>query len=321
MKLLAPAGSLESAKTVIEAGANEIYIGAWPANLNNYSFSGRSVRSNSGRRIQAYYSELGDIVNFAHENNVLVNFLANIPFMNNDDSGLTHKSITELFDEYIDAGISAGVDSLIVGDLGVIYKLKSQKYKIPIIASSYLDTLNSFAIRFLEGLGIQQVILSYQISLCEIKKIAEKTSLRLEVFGHGKCSFHAGSCNLFHDGGEGGEDGIELGYPCRGMYTVSQNGIKICRNRFLDNFKFCSLCQIKDLIDSNIHALKIVGREVDLGFMSKVVETYRTAIDLVSEGRNIAYERDKFLPLWWKKMWCQTGKRCMYANDGENICQ
>ncbi len=314
MRLLAPAGNVQSAINVLNAGADDIYLGALSPYLYNYSFNGRSTYNDHGNRIQADYNELKEIVNIAHSKGASVNFLANIPFINNCDSDTDNyeKSIIGMFEEYIESGLEAGIDTIVVGDLGALKILKRMQIKLPIVASSYFEAQNLYSVKFLEEMGVQRIILSYQVLLDEIINIINSTSLQIEVFGHGGCSFYVGSCNLFHDAGEGGKEGINVGYPCRGMYCVSIDGNMLERKRILDSFKICSFCQITRLIKAGVHMLKIVGRDLDLEFMTQVVQTYRRGIDLACNGEEPAAERSEILPVWWVKMWCDSGKRCRY---------
>ncbi len=312
MRLLAPAGSYESVKEMLNAGANDIYLGAYSTYLKEYTFNGRSRLSSTGKRIQADFDELKRIIELVHSNDGKVLFLANTPFVNEDISKDKTLSLTAKFKEYVQAGADCGVDGVILGDIGAVKLLKDMNIDLPIIVSSYLEIQNTKGVEFFKEMGVDQVILSYQIQMDEIIEISKNTSLKIEVFGHGGCSFYVGSCNLFHNAGEDGDKGINVGYPCRGVYCVKQNGSQISRSRFLDGFKICSFCSIPNLIKAGVYTLKIVGRDLDIDFICKIVSVYRKAIDTVMEGKNLNTESDKILPVWWKKMWCKPGTRCRY---------
>lgn len=314
MRLLAPAGRLSNAKIMLDAGADDLYLGAYAPSLQIYSFNGRSAYSKSGEKIQPDYDELKEIVQMAHERGANVAFLANIPFINDSYTirENSEKNIVRMFEEYIQRAVETGVDSIVVGDIGALVILKRLNLNIPIVASAYMEVLNSDAVEFLSEIGVEQIILSYQASLEDIKAITKKTPLKIEVFGHGGCSFYLGACSLFHSVGESGVQGIDVGYPCRGMYCISQDGKQIGRERFLDGFKMCSFCQLSDLIHAKVHMLKIVGRDLDIEFLSKVIEIYRMGIDMAKAGIDLKKQANEILPLWWKKMYCDLGKRCRH---------
>lgn len=311
MRLLAPVASLEGAKKVLEAGADDIYFGAVSQYMENYSFNGRAAYSKAGRSILIKFDDIKEVVTFAHEHGARANYLANIPMLN-DGMEYSNNTIIKSFKEYILAGIDAGVDSIVVGDLGGLEILRNMKISVPIVASSYLEVQNIKAIELLKELGVSKTILSYQIKLDEIIEIASKTSVKLEVFGHGGCSFYVGSCNLFHEVGESSSTGFNVGYPCRGNYIVSSNGNQILRSRFLDGFKMCSFCGLSKLVKAGVDTLKIVGRDLDPDFIANIIRVYRKGIDLASEGYDTKKYYKAIVPIWWNKMWCENGGYCRY---------
>ncbi len=317
MRLLAPVASLEGAQKVLEAGADDIYFGAASPYMESYSFNGRAAYSKSGRSILIKFDQIKEIVDIAHEKGARVSYLANIPMLN-DGANIKNNRIIENFKEYIMAGVDGGVDFIVVGDLGAIQLLRDMDITVPIVASSYLEAQNIKALELLGSLGVSKVILSYQVKLGEIIEIASKTSLKLEVFGHGGCSFYVGSCNLFHEAGESRNSDFNVGYPCRGAYIVSSKGKRVCRNRFLDSFKMCSFCGLYELEQAGVDTLKIVGRDLDPGFIADMIKVYRRGIDLAQKGMNTRSYYKDIVPIWWKKMWCNNGGRCRYLG-GDSI--
>ncbi len=318
MRLLAPVASLEGARKALDAGADDIYFGAASPYMGSYSFNGRGAHNHSGKNVLIHFEYIKDLVDFAHDRGARVTYLANIPLLNDGPEG-NEKIIVEQFNEYILAGVEAGVDFIVVGDLGAIQLVKELKVSVPIVASSYLEAQNIKAIEFLEGLGVSKVILSYQVKLGEIIDIAKKTVMPLEVFGHGGCSFYVGSCNLFHEAGEGSNTNFNVGYPCRGTYIISSEGMRIKRGRFLDSFKMCSICSLKELTMAGIDTLKVVGRDLDSDFIVNVIKVYRRAMDLAIENLDIRKHYREVVPLWWHKMWCSSGQRCRYIGGEQQF--
>ena len=304
MRLLVPSSTLTDTENLLTAGADDIYIGASTPFFNRYSFNGRSNYTKSGRQILPSPDKITDICKLVHSADGNVYFLANIPLVNG-----ASEEFRKEFMKYVDAGINAGADYVILGDLSAIRWVHREYPGIKIVASSYLEVQNELSLSMLEGMGVSQAVLSCQCTLEDIKQLCANSKMDLEVFGHGGCSFYVGSCNMFH---EIGEQRINMGYPCRAMYRVSCGKRIYGAVRALDCFKMCSLCKIKELIDCGVHSLKIVGRDLNPGYILKVVKTYADTMKLVKEHPNVRYD-ELDLPAWWKKSWCNAHNLCRYG--------
>ena len=308
MRLLVPSSTLVDTENLLAAGADDIYIGGSSPFFNRYSFNGRSNYTKSGRQILPIPEHIQTICRTVHVANGCVYFLANIPLVNGSS-----KTFRTEFMRYVDAGINAGADYVILGDLSTIHWVRREYPEIKIVASSYLEVQNEWELHMLEELGVAQAVLSYQCSLDDIKQLCAISKIQIEVFGHGGCSFYVGSCNMFH---ELGESNINMGYPCRAVYTVTCEEKSYGEVRALDCFKMCSLCKLKELTACGVHSLKIVGRALSPNYILQVVRTYSEAMRKVIESANTNY--DSFaLPAWWKKTWCDTHNLCRYGGEAE----
>lgn len=303
MRLMVPASTVNDAKQLLNVGADDIYLGIESECFNQYSFNGRAKISKSGKLVLPSVEELSKICDCVHQNGGYVYFLANTPIFN---GGFKRK-----FLDYICQGMSAGADYVILGDIYTIQLVREVFPDIKIAASSYIEVQNIQTILMLEQLGVSQAVLSYQSTLEEIKTICNQSSIDIEVFGHGGCSFYVGTCNMFHEMGES----VEIGYPCRAKYSLFHNSDYLCDMRILDCFKMCSLCKIKDLIIYNVHALKIVGRDLPASYILEIVRVYSKIIRCCENGESI--DLDGVLPVWWKKTWCDVGSLCRYG--GKNV--
>ncbi|MEA1865641.1 MAG: hypothetical protein U9N46_10735, partial [Euryarchaeota archaeon] len=107
MNLMAPADSFETARGVIDSGADEIYLGLENTNFVNLNLSGRGRGCNVNT-----HQELVEIIEFAHERDVIVDYAVNTPFLSDE--------LEEIFITHVMAGVDAGVDALIVGELGAM---------------------------------------------------------------------------------------------------------------------------------------------------------------------------------------------------------
>lgn len=302
MKLMIPASTLEDAKELLKSGADDIYLGMQSDFFEQYSFNGRSKMAKSGKTVLPTFEELKKICLFVHLKGGNIYFLANTPFINGSFAKFKYE-----FLKYVDDGIRAGADYIILGDILSIQWVREKFPDINIAASSYLEVQNLQTLRFLETLGVKQAILSYQSTLDEIKEMCSKSKLQIEVFGHGGCSFYVGTCNMFHEMGES----VKIGYPCRAKYLLYYDNKFLGERRILDNFKMCSLCKIKELLSYNVHSLKIVGRDLPASYILEIVKIYRNAIQLCTESYQSVRGLD--IPSWWKKSWCDVGNLCRYG--------
>lgn len=304
MRLLVPSSTLQDTENLLEAGADDIYIGASTPFFNRYSFNGRSNYAKSGRQILPSTDKIADICRLVHSADGKVYFLANIPLVNGKSAEFRRE-----FMRYVDNGINAGADYIILGDLSAIQWVHRDYPTVKIAASSYLEAQNEWELSMLEQMGVSQAVLSYQCTLEDIRQLCAAGKVDIEVFGHGGCSFYVGSCNMFH---EIGERHINMGYPCRALYRVSCGQRVYGAVRALDCFKICSLCKLRELIAFGVHSLKIVGRDLNPEYILKVVKTYADVMRMVSAFPNACYE-DYELPAWWKKSWCDAHNLCRYG--------
>jgi collagenase-like PrtC family protease len=207
MKVMSPVSSLNTARMQILAGADEIYVGLDHDTFQNVSFSGRGRFNNKGKKVSPSLDELKEIVKLSHEHNVIVNFAANTSHMSQSKDD----SIEKAYQEYVRAGIEAGVDQIIVGDMGNLMLLYEMKVNKPIVASVFLATFNIEAIRFWKTLGVTRVVLPHHVLLDEIKMIKENVDIEIEIFAGVGCSNIDGSCCFLHNCGEN----CDLGIPCK----------------------------------------------------------------------------------------------------------
>ncbi|MDF2841833.1 MAG: collagenase-like protease [Herbinix sp.] len=306
MKILAPASNLEDAKQLVDNGAEAIYAGAVSMVFKNYSYNGRSMLSKKGKLISPDFTELKRIYEYVHSKGGDAYFLANSPFLY--DGQDKESKLASGFLDYIHQGRLAGCDYIVLGDIGAIKLIRDTFPDAAVVASSYLEIQNELSLKFFEDLGVKQVILSYQSTMDEINYMTSISTMDIEVFGHGGCSFYVGSCNLFH---EMGEQPINVGYPCRAVYHIRYENRKIDNFRVLDNFKICSLCSLPNLLKCNVKTFKIVGRDLDSEYILQLVKIYKNAINEVQSGKRIEDIKEK-LPVWWRKAWCEPGCLCKY---------
>jgi putative protease len=262
IELLSPARDLECGKAAVGHGADAVYIGG-------PSFGARSAAGNSLRDIAL-------LADYAHLYNARVYLTLN----------------TILFDrELEEAGklarraAEAGVDALIIQDLGL---LELDLPPLPLIASTQMHNAGPEHVAFLEKAGFQRVILARELSLEQIRRIREKTSVELEAFVHGAlCVSYSGRCYLSAALGGRGANRGECGQPCRLPWTLlDADGNVLEKNRHLLSLKDMDRSQhLSALIDSGVTAFKIEGRLKDVSYVKNITAYYRKKIDAVLESR------------------------------------
>jgi putative protease len=313
MKLLAPVNSLESAEMQIDAGADEIYFGMDTDDFNNFSLNGRGRKNEIGKQNSPGYNEMKQIIKYAHEHNVKVMYAANIPYIADDPTG-SRKFMNSFYD-YVDKGVCAGADSIIVADLGAILFLRGQGLKTHITASTFFETINREQILFFKEIGVNRAVLSYQMVLDEITELAGYNDMEIEVFGHYGCSFYEG-CNLNHNFGEAVTD--NLGIPCRSFYKICKDGIENERSQYLNAALICGACSIWELAKSGVYAFKLVGRDFDMNHNREITMLYSNLLNKVSTGNLSEAEYQAYrvgiLPDWWKRVLCEK-KQCKYLKN------
>lgn len=297
LNLMAPAESMATAVNVIEAGADEIYLGLETPGFINLNLSGRGRSCNVETA-----EELKRIVEYAHNNDVLVDYTVNTPFMAD--------TIETEYIEHVMRGVNAGVDALIVGEFGALVLLRELDLGLPIHASVLLNNFNKGQIQMLAEMDVAKVVLPFKITIEEIRQLSG-LGVELEVFGQFGCSNINGTCHLIHNA----DEAIPLGLPCRANYRVSTDGRL---HAILDAGTDCSLCSLGQLMDVGVSALKVVGRCMNPEMIRTIIQTYRIGIEMTNKGASPeeikAWVLEEF-PVWM--MLCDQD-RCKYLKTAIN---
>jgi putative protease len=313
MKILAPVNNIESASHQIESGADELYVGLKDDIFKKFSFTGRGKTTHNTDRVLPDKEELTEIVNEAHKNKVDICFAANSMFLYNDiDNGNLWE---KYFLKYVETGLQAGVDALILGDLGSLLLINQEGIKTNLIAGNFFETLNTEQLKLLKELGICRAVLPYTVTLEDIKALAYADIIDVEVFGHYGCSFHDGCCNLKHDMGESSiQHPFKLGTPCRNFYDVHWRKGDLYSVAFLNASLTCSICSLKDLKAIGVHSIKIVGRTQPWQKTSTITNVYSDFLKALDRGGTIEDLKRQYLPSWWEIGFCRT-RRCKYIKN------
>ncbi|MBX9254158.1 U32 family peptidase [Desmonostoc muscorum CCALA 125] len=269
-ELLAPAGNWECAKAAVENGADAIYFGL--------------DRFNARMRAQNFTeADLPSLMTFLHcrgvKGYVTVNTL------------IFPKELAEA-QQYLRTIIAAGVDAVIVQDIGICRLIRHLSPDFPIHASTQMTITSAAGVEFAKSLGCQLVVLARECSLKEINKIQQQitqqqTSLPLEVFVHGAlCVAYSGQCLTSEALGGRSANRGECAQACRMPYDLMADGEIVDlgdRKYLLSPQDLAGLNVLPDLVKSGVTSLKIEGRLKAPEYVANVTRVYRQALDRVME--------------------------------------
>ena len=257
VEILAPAGSYESLKAALAAGADAVYIGG-------SRFGARAYADNLSE--EQLLQAIDEVHLYGKKIYLTINTLLKEQELKN-----------ELYD-YLLPYYKQGLDAVIVQDIGVLQFVREHFPDLPIHASTQMTITNLLGAHFLERLGVERVVTARELQLDEIADIAKHTNLEIESFVHGAlCYCYSGQC-LYSSliGGRSGNRG-QCAQPCRLPYRVGDER----NNQYVLSLKdICTLEYIPELVETGIHSFKIEGRMKKPEYVALVTAMYRKYLDL-----------------------------------------
>lgn len=271
-EVLAPAGDLDAMRAAVRAGADAVYFGL-------HGFNARARAKNFDG------SELAETMAMLHEHGVRGYVTLN----------------TLVFDDELDrleravlACAKAGVDAVIVQDLGVVRLVRAMAPDLPLHASTQMTCTDASSVELARSMGASRVILARELSLDEIATIRAQTDAELEVFVHGAlCIAYSGQCLTSEAiGGRSANRGA-CAQACRLPYELIVDG----EPRDLGDVAYLlspkdleASRQVPRLMELGIRSLKIEGRLKGPEYVAATTRLYRAAIDAALEGHGVAPE-------------------------------
>src|SRR5438552_1952532 len=261
VELLAPAGSFEALVAAVENGADAVY-------LAGQHFGARKFAKNFSDE------ELRRGVDFAHVRGVKVFLTVNTLVFNDEFRDLV---------PFLAMAREAGVDAVIVQDLGVMRLLREAFPDFPLHISTQATVHNAKGVRWLEDLGAERVILAREMALRDITEMKEKTGAQLETFVHGAlCYCYSGQCLMSSLIGERSGNRGACAYTCRLPYDMTQNADvmpDVREKHVLLSKDLNQIESIPKLIEAGVTSFKIEGRMKRPEYVAVVTRAYRNAID------------------------------------------
>ncbi|UOY94429.1 U32 family peptidase [Ectobacillus sp. JY-23] len=267
VELLAPAGNWECLRAAVANGADAVFFGVEKFNAR--------VRAKNFQ-----IDELPAIMAYLHTYNVRGYVTFNILVFENELEDA--KSLVE-------ACIDAGVDALIVQDVGLVKLIRDISPDFPIHGSTQMTITSPEAVDFLKPYDLEVVVLGRENNLKQIKTIAEKTDMPLEVFVHGAlCVSYSGQCLTSEMWGGRSANRGECAQACRLPYDLMVDGERKDMGNItylLSPKDLAAIDLIPDLVKAGVSSFKIEGRLKSPEYVANVVSKYRKAIDECLEGR------------------------------------
>ena len=257
VEILAPAGSMECLKAAIAAGADAVYTGG-------ALFGARAYAHNLTEE------ELLEAIDYVHLHGRRLYLTVN--------TLIKDREMEKQMYDYLLPYYRQGLDAVIVQDIGLFRFIRKHFPDLPIHASTQMTVTGVDGAKFLEKEGAQRIVTSRELSMAEVKKIADETELEIESFVHGAlCYCYSGQC-LFSSfiGGRSGNRG-QCAQPCRLLYRTPEAK----RPQYLLSLKdICTLELIPEMIESGIYSFKIEGRMKKPEYAAAVAFQYRKYADL-----------------------------------------
>ncbi|MBI1312637.1 U32 family peptidase [bacterium] len=266
-ELLAPAGSRESVRAAIENGADAVYFGL------DCGFNARVRAANF------HPDELPEVMAELHRRSVRGYVTLNTLAFSNE---------LEEVEQLVRLATQAGVDALLVQDIGVARLAKAICPELPLHASTQMTLTSAECIEVARELGIERVVLARELSIREIADIRRQTDIPLEVFVHGAlCVAYSGQCLTSESLGGRSANRGQCAQACRLPYELVCDGEDVDLGEMkylLSPQDLAAYALIPDLIDAGVCSLKIEGRLKQPEYVANITKRYRDAIETAVNG-------------------------------------
>ncbi len=269
-ELLSPAGNWDCARAAVAAGADAIYFGLPKFN----------ARLRADNFIDA---DLPELMEFLHRHGVKGFVTMNTLIFTRE---------LEAAEAQLRRIAAAGVDALIIQDLGLAKLARVVAPNVELHASTQMTITSPEGLAFIESLfPLERAVLARELSVREIERFhasnpqTENLHLKtpLEVFVHGAlCVAYSGQCLTSESLGQRSANRGECAQACRMPYEIVVDG----EVRDLGEVRYLLSPQdlaavdlIPDLVKAGVKSFKIEGRLKSPEYVTAVTRVYRKALD------------------------------------------
>jgi putative protease len=274
-ELLAPAGDWDALRAAVANGADAVYFG-----LDQFNARHRATNFT--------LAQLPEVMDYLHSHNVK-GFLTFNTLIFSDE--------LESAADYVKAVAAAGVDAVIVQDLGVADLIHTLAPTLAIHGSTQMTLTEPSGIEFVRQLGVERVVLARELSVKDIAKIAAATTMPLEVFVHGAlCVSYSGQCLTSESFGGRSANRGQCAQACRLPYQLIVDGqVRDLGDKayLLSPSDLAAHSLIADLTSLGVASFKIEGRLKSAHYVAATCQTYRAAIDAATHHEPFAISAEK----------------------------
>ncbi len=285
IEVLAPAGDVDRLEAALLYGADAVY-------LAGTMFGMRTACKNFDT------DTLKQAVENIHAQNKRVYLTCNT---------LPRNDELEQLPTFLEIADNAGVDALIVADIGIIPLVKRHAPHCQLHISTQLGVVNYATASMLYDMGASRVVLAREMSLEEIATLRAKTpsSLELEAFVHGAmCMAISGRCmfSYYLSGRDGGRG--DCSQPCRWGYEFIEphrpdrvmSAEEHAKGTYLFNANDLNMIEhIPELYRAGVTSFKIEGRAKAAYYVAVITNAYRRAVDAYVQS---GYDDSFKVPAW-----------------------
>ncbi|HEX8916314.1 MAG TPA: peptidase U32 family protein, partial [Humisphaera sp.] len=278
-ELLAPAGDWDAMRAAVANGADAVYFG-----LSNFNARHRATNFT--------LDDLPKVMEFLHGRNVR-GYVTFNTLIFSDELGEAQR--------FVRAVAEAGVDAVIVQDLGLAKLIGRLAPGLHVHGSTQMTLTEPLGVEFVKDLGVKRVILGRELSAADVRKITAVTDVPVEVFVHGAlCVSYSGQCLTSEAIGGRSANRGQCAQACRLPYDLVVDG----ERRDLGDKAYLLSPQdlaaydiIDELTDAGVISLKIEGRLKSAHYVAATTQTYRSAIDALGGPGKFVLPRDRELEL------------------------
>ena len=265
-ELLSPAGDWKALRAAVSNGADAVYFGveAFNARLRAENFQ---------------LVELPEIMAWLHARGVKGFLTVNVLIFGDELEQAAHLLL---------AADQAGVDALIVQDLGLCLLAKALVPTLSLHASTQMSITSAAGVAQAAAAGCERVVLARELALRDLERLQNQLKERslampLEVFVHGAlCVAYSGQCLTSESLGQRSANRGECAQACRLPYELVVDGesLDLGDQRYLLSPQdLAAWPLLADLVKLGIRSFKIEGRLKDPTYVASVTDAYRRSLD------------------------------------------
>src|SRR5262245_8838703 len=270
-ELLAPAGDWEALRAACANGADAVYFGLSAFNARH-------------RAANFTPDELPKVIDFLHARNVRGFVTVNTLIFSDELADVA---------EYVRRIAESGADAVIVQDLGLARLIARMAPDLHVHASTQMTLTEPRGIEWArDRLGIRRAVLARELSVADVRRVAEQSSVPVEVFVHGAlCVAYSGQCLTSEALGGRSANRGQCAQACRLPYEMVVDG----QPRDLGDRAYLLSPQdlaahefVGELADAGVVSFKIEGRLKGPHYVAATTRAYREAIDAAAARRPFA---------------------------------